>query len=182
MPDLGQVTVTGTYENFGAGGLGDLGTGFGGLNGTTASPADLNGVRVEARLDAHAAAQAARKGKASAGKPDSGDSEGGQSPQTNSPPSNSQQPAQPTAPLPSGPPESASPPGNPCGCGDNGQSAVDAWDNAQTRLNDAADAWARGDLSQYEQDMNLALQDLMQYYKFLGQPLNPSDYGWQNGQ
>ncbi len=86
---LNQITVTGAN-----GGLGDLGTGFGGLNGTTASPADQNDIEVAARLDAHAANQAA-KGSKPAGQ-DSGNSQGGQSSQQSNPSQNNY----PTVPSP----------------------------------------------------------------------------------
>lgn len=88
VPNLGQITITGANENFGADGVGDIGTGFGALNGTTASPADSNGVLVEARLAAHAAAQAA-KGKSNSGEPSCSDpyvcqqTTGTQQPQSN---------------------------------------------------------------------------------------------------
>lgn len=83
--------------------------------------------------------------------------------QTNAPPNNPQPTSQPNSPQQSTSPPSDNQPnpapepeGNPCGCGDAGQRAIDEWDSEESHLQDAADALARGDLAEYEADMNLA--------------------------
>jgi RHS repeat-associated protein len=54
-------------------------------------------------------------------------------------------------------------PNNPCGCGDKGQQAIDDLDNYQDALKNG--------------DTNAALNDFLRYYRDIGQPLNPEDYG-----
>lgn len=77
--------------------------------------------------------------------------------QTKPPSSSPQRPAQPTAPLPPATtPDDSPPSGNPCGCGDAGQKAIDDLDSEENHLQDAADALARGDLAEFEADLNLA--------------------------
>jgi len=65
--------------------------------------------------------------------------------------------------TPNSPNQDSSVPNNPCGCGDKGQQAIDEWDNYLDNL-------ANGELQQ-------ALNRFLRYYRDIGQPLNPNDYG-----
>jgi len=62
-----------------------------------------------------------------------------------------------------GTPDQPVAPSNPCGRGDKGQQAIDDWDNF-------LDAVKNG----YTQ---IAISNFLRYYRDIGQPLNPGDYG-----
>jgi hypothetical protein len=72
--------------------------------------------------------------------------------------------AQATTPLadPSTPDQPVAP-SNPCGCGDKGQQAIDDWDNFLDAPNNG--------------DTQIAINNFLRYYRDIGQPLNPEDYG-----
>jgi len=76
--------------------------------------------------------------------------------QTDPPPQTTPSPTTPQQPTSSPPNPEPEPSGNPCGCGDAGQNAIDDWDSEESFLQDAAAALARGDLAEYDADMNQA--------------------------
>ncbi len=76
--------------------------------------------------------------------------------------------------------DTPTPPGvnpNPSGASDKGQAACDDADSQQEHLDKAAAALAKGDWKTYQSEIDSANRFMRYYYRDLGTPLNPADYG-----